>query len=63
MCYIYTVKMNDYMGQWMLNTHLCYFCQIHLKRDMEKHAICECYFYKFYDDVTIMEINTNPGLQ
>jgi len=26
----------------------------------EKHAICECYFYTFYD-VTILEINTNQG--
>lgn len=37
MCYIYTVKMNDYMGLQMLNTHFCFFCEIYLKRDMEKN--------------------------
>jgi len=47
MCYIYTVKMNDYMGQWMLNVNICYFCQIHLKWDMKNMQFVNATFILF----------------
>ncbi len=50
-CYIHAVKMNDFVGQWMLN--YC-FVKSNLNRT------CKLLLY-IYSEVAMLEIYTNPG--